>query len=64
MKQGNNMIDVDKIRNFVASISNVDLDNEQLIEKSNHFFAENCSEIDAEFINRLMMRNNIILITQ
>jgi TPR repeat protein len=48
------MVDIEKTKEFVASLSEGQLTDEQLIEKSNQFFAENCSEIDAEFINRLM----------
>ncbi|MEA1988331.1 MAG: tetratricopeptide repeat protein [Pseudomonadota bacterium] len=48
------MSDLEKVKNFVASISEKDLSNEELLQKSNEFFAENCSEIDAEFINKLL----------
>lgn len=48
------MVDIQKVRDFVESVSKNDIDNDELLEKSNQFFAENCSEIDAEFINRLM----------
>ena len=48
------MTDIEKIKSFVASISSKDLDEKQLLDKSNEFFNENCSEIDAEFINRLL----------
>ena len=48
------MVDIQKVRDFVESVSKTDIDNDELLEKSNQFFAENCSEVDAEFINRLM----------
>lgn len=47
-------MDIEKIKSFVESLSEVELSEDKLIERSNHFFAENCSEIDAEFINKLM----------
>lgn len=48
------MVNIDKVKVFVKSLSEKDLSNEELIRKSNQFFSENCTEIDAEFINRLM----------
>ena len=48
------MIDIKKVKAFVSSLSEKDIESDELIKKSNKFFAENCSEIDAEFINSLM----------
>lgn len=48
------MVDITDVRYFVQSLSEDDLNNEDILAKSNKFFSENCSEIDAEFINCLM----------
>ena len=45
---------IEKVRDFINSLSNAELDDDELLEKSNQFFSTNCSEIDAEFVNRLL----------
>jgi TPR repeat protein len=48
------LINIKKVKAFVSSLSEKDIESDELIKKSNKFFAENCSEIDTEFINSLM----------
>lgn len=48
------LTDLDKFKSFVASISEKDISDDELLQKSNEFFVENCSEIDAEFVNTLL----------
>lgn len=48
------MINLENVRNFVSSISEKDISDDELLQKTNKFFTENCSEIDAEFVNTLL----------
>lgn len=48
------MVGIQKIKEFVESLSESETDSDEILKKSNEFFSENCSEIDAEFINKLL----------
>ena len=53
------MIDLEKARQFVATLSEEDLEDEEKIEKFNSFFVENCEQLDAEFINKIINNKDL-----
>lgn len=48
------MLDIHKAREFINALSEQELDDDELIQKSHQFFSEHCSEIEATFINSLL----------
>jgi len=45
---------IDQAKKFIESLSEQDLSDDELLAKTNKFFSENCSEIDAEFVDKLL----------
>ena len=44
-----------QVKKFIESLSDQDLNDDELLAKSNEFFSENCSEVDAEFVDRIFL---------
>lgn len=47
-------MDISKAKQFVASISEEDLDGDEVLNRSNEFFSQNFSQEDAEFANSMV----------
>ncbi|MDP5460334.1 tetratricopeptide repeat protein [Alishewanella sp. SMS8] len=45
---------IEQAKKFIESLSEQDLSDDELLAKTNKFFSENCSEIDAEFVDKLL----------
>lgn len=48
------MIDSEKIKAFINTLKADRISDDELISKTNGFFAENCHQLDAEFVKRLL----------
>lgn len=44
----------ENLNDFISSITEEDLEDEELLDRSSKFFSENISELDAEFSNNLL----------
>lgn len=59
------MIDSEKVKAFLARLKADHMTDDELISKTNSFFAENCHQLDAEFVKRVLAEkasgNNITL---
>ncbi|TXH97538.1 MAG: sel1 repeat family protein [Rheinheimera sp.] len=58
-------MDFDKLKVFMATLKSDHMTDDELISKTNSFFAENCLQLNAEFVKRLLeekaVGNNISL---